>query len=60
MLRLKDWEKLGVSEVLKIVKYGSGFYLRIPKDLVDALNLKPKDRLHVRLVAVRRYEEVAV
>ena len=57
---MKDWEKLGVTEILRLSKYGSGFYLRVPKDLIAALNLKPKDRLHVRLVAVRRYEEVII
>jgi antitoxin component of MazEF toxin-antitoxin module len=35
--------KLGL--MLKVSKYGSGYYMRIPTDIAETLMLKPGDRV---------------
>jgi len=47
-------EKLGITEVWRVSRYGSGYYLRIPKNLVDFLGLRPGDRLRIKLEVVFR------
>jgi len=51
---LSEWTKIGVTEILRVSRYGSGFYLRLPRDLCDALGLQPGDRLRVKIEARRR------
>jgi len=53
---------LGITEVWRVSKYGSGYYLRIPKGLVDVLDLRPGDRIRLKLekvFRVPRREEVS-
>jgi len=52
---LSKREKIGVTEILKVSRHGSGYYLRIPMDMVFALGLKPKDRLRVKIEEVIRW-----
>jgi len=51
---LSVWEKIGVTEILRVSRYGSGWYLRLPRDLCDALGLQPGDRLRIKIEARRR------
>jgi len=43
-----------VTEILRVSRYGSGYYLRLPRDLCDALGLRPGDRLRIKIEARRR------
>lgn len=47
-------EKIGITEIWAVSHYGSGYFLRIPKLLVDTLSLKPGDRLRIEIVEVTR------
>jgi len=47
-------EKIGITEIWSVSHYGSGYFLRIPKTLVDALSLKPGDRLRIKIEEVTR------
>jgi len=47
-------EAIGITMIWKVAKYGSGYYLRIPTDLVFDLGLKPGDRLRIKIEEVTR------
>jgi len=47
-------EKIGITEIWAVSHYGSGYFLRIPKLLVKTLNLKPGDRLRIKIEEVTR------
>jgi len=44
---------------LRLVSHGSGYYLRLPTDLVETLGLEPRDMLKVTLEWVRRRRPAA-
>jgi len=46
--------KLGIVEILKVSRHGSGFYLRIPKDVVDAFGIESGDLLRVKIESLER------
>jgi len=47
-------EKIGITEIWAVSHYGSGYFLRIPKQLVVVLGLKPGDRLRIKIEEVTR------
>lgn len=47
-------EKIGITEIWRVSRYGSGYYLRIPTNLVENLSLKPGDRLRIKIEEVTR------
>lgn len=47
-------EAVGITEVWRVSRYGSGHFLRIPKNLIDVLELRPGDRLRLRIETVYR------
>lgn len=49
-------EKIGITVIWRVSRYGSGHYLRIPGDLVTDLGLKPGDRLRIKIEEVTRTE----
>lgn len=50
MRKVEKWEKLGIELLLKVSKYGSGLYMRIPTDIADSLGLTPKTPVQVKLI----------
>jgi len=52
-------EKIGESLLLRLVSHGSGYYLRLPTDFVEALDLQPRDMLKVTIEWVRRRRPAA-
>jgi len=49
--------KIGIVEILRVSRHGSGFYLRIPKDTVDAFGIKKGDLLRVKIEGFERRAE---
>jgi len=50
--------KIGIVEILKVSKHGSGFYLRIPKDVIDAFGISKGDLLRVKIEGFERRADV--
>jgi len=50
-------DKIGVVEILKVSRHGSGFYLRIPKATVDAFGIRKGDLLRVKIEGFERRAE---
>jgi len=38
--------------MLKVSKYGSGYYMRIPTDIAKSLQIKPGDRVELLLKTI--------
>lgn len=50
MPEVKKWVTLGIQLVLKVSRYGSGLYMRIPTEIAESLGLKPGTQVQVKLV----------
>lgn len=44
--------QVGIALFLKVSKYGSGTYMRIPTDIAESLMLKPGDRVELKVEKV--------
>jgi len=42
-------KKIGVDEILKVSRHGSGFYLRIPRGVIEAFGIRKGDLLRVKI-----------
>jgi len=51
-----SWEKVGVSVVSKPVAHGSGLYLRVLKNLVEAYDLWTAEMVEFTIERVKRPE----
>ena len=50
-------QRIGTTELLKIKRHARGFYLKVPKELVDCFGLKIGDVLRVEIKTVMRSSE---
>ena len=48
------WEKIGVTLVCSPKAYGSGIYLRIPKETLEAYELGGAEKIEFEIKRVRR------
>ena len=48
------WEKIGVTLVCSPKAYGSGIYLRIPKETLEAYDLVNAEKIEFEIRRVRR------
>lgn len=51
-------KRIGIVEILKVSRHGSGFYLRIPKDVVDWLDLESGDKVRIKVEEIFKRREV--
>jgi len=49
-----SWERIGVTVVTKPVAHGSGIYVRIPKDVVEAYGLYEAEKIEITVDRVQR------
>ena len=42
-------QKIGTVEIMKVSRHGSGYYLRLKKELVEVYNVKKGDKMRVKL-----------
>lgn len=52
MNELTKVRKIKISLLLKVSRYGSGYYMRIPTDIAESLILKPGDRVQLKIEKV--------
>lgn len=49
-----SWEKIGVTLVCSPKAYGSGIYLRIPKETLEAYELASAEKIEFEIRRVKR------
>jgi hypothetical protein len=49
-----SWEKIGVTIVTEPKAHGSGIYLRVPKNVVDAYELVTAEKIEVTIDRAKR------
>ena len=50
MNKVEKWVKLGIELVLRVSRYGSGLYMRIPDEIARSLGLEKGNLVQVKLV----------
>ena len=50
----KGFQPINTNHIIRVSSHGSGYYLRIPKEICDVMEIDKGDKIFVQLLGVKK------